>query len=220
MDKSKIKEVFSSKIVIFIIILLFLRGICYIPYGVYYITAQVMGNDFGYHWLVGFFNFVMAGEKIVPAAALTMIYAGCKGEMKDKQYQTGLFILKVIMTAVSVVWVLMSVIGMNFLNGLTQFVNSFLIFLLFPLLLFNTLKFISLSISCGYAKKFIYGKWLKILLMSSMGMFVCDVLFTGVLFGEMIILHVIPYLFSAVIDLLIFIAAWKYYKIKGDVKYE
>ena len=202
MDKSKIKEVFSSKIVLFIIILLFLRGICYIPYGVYYITAQVMGNDFGYHWLVGFFNFVMAGEKIVPAAALTMIYAGCKGEMKDKQYQTGLFILKVIMTAVSVVWVLMSVIGMNFLNGLTQFVNSLLIFLLFPLLLFNTLKFI-------------YGKWLKILLMSSMGMFVCDVLFTGVLFGEMIILHVIPYLFSAVIDLLIFIAAWKYYKIKG-----
>ena len=220
MDKSKIKEVFSSKIVLFIIILLFLRGICYIPYGVYYITAQVMGNDFGYHWLVGFFNFVMAGEKIVPAVALTMIYAGCKDELKDKKYQTGLFILKVIMTTVSVVWVLMSVIGVNFLNGLTQFVNSFLIFLLFPMLLFNTLKFISLSISCGYAKKFIYGKWLKILLMSSMGMFVCDVLFTGVLFGEMIILHVIPYLFSAVIDLLIFIAAWKYYKIKGDVKYE
>ena len=218
MEKSKIQEVFSSKTVLFIIILLLLRGLFYIPYGVYYANETVKGIN--YISLLGFFNFVMAAEKIVPAFALTAVYASCRREFKEKQYQACLFILRVIMITVSVIWVVMSVIGTNFLNMITQSVNEFLIFILFPMLLFNTLKFISLSVLCGYAKKFIYGKWIKLLLISSMGMFVCDVLFLAALTGKMVIMHFLPYVISTIIDIFIFITAWKYNKIKGDVKDE
>ena len=218
MEKSKIQEVFSSKTVLFIIILLLLRGLCYIPYGVFYVNETV--KDLDYIRLLGFFNFVMAAEKIVPAFALTAVYASCKGDFNEKKYQTDLFIMRVIIITVSVVWAAMSVIGMNFLNYLSSSVNGFLIFILFPMLLFNTLKFISLSISCGYAKKFIYGKWIRLLLMSSMGMFVCDLLFLASIAGEMVIMHFVPYIISAAIDVFIFIMAWKYNKIKGDAKDE
>ena len=51
-------------------------------------------------------------------------------------------------------------------------------------------------------------------------MFVCDLLFLASIVGEMVIMHFVPYIISAAIDVFIFIMAWKYNKIKGDAKDE